>query len=980
MSQPSKTGQHTQAKPSETIDNPSSPKAETPQPDLGGTVDFSVKPVTADPTATVDLDSEQKLNDTSKQLDKPALAATFDSDVGAQPGSDFHTEGNLFVGGKTLVKPDADGDGAGSGPERPVVAGYEILGELGRGGMGVVYKALQTKLNRIVALKMVLAGAHAGKDQLARFNLEAQAVAHLQHPNIIQIYEVGEHSGLPYFSLEFIDGGSLSDKTEGKPQEPLEAADMIERLARAMQHAHEHGIVHRDLKPMNVLLMRDGTPKITDFGLAKRLEGESSSQTRSGAILGTPSYMAPEQAMGEIEKIGPLTDVYALGAMLYELVTGRPPFLAATPMDTVIQVTKDEPVPPTQLQPKLPRDVETICLKCLQKEQLKRYTSAGELADDLHRFLQGETILARPVSTPERLWRWCRRNPRTASLSAAVAILLLFSSIVSSAAYLQIRQQKSEIERERNSAVEARNLAQQNAELARQKAEDEKIARDLADKSAEAALKAQLEAEENAKVAVDQGSLAINTLYNVVTKVQNQLREQPGAGMQKLRQDLLSDAMQGLRNVVNTATGSAIVGRTRAAAFQRMGDIARELGNSEEALTHYRESQTIIEGMYRQNPELIANVFNLGTILEKLGDVSSQLEDLSIARDYYRRSLEHRLVLRQMELKDPKVTAKMVSDSLGRAYLKQGELALSVGDPPSAWNSIQQYLELQEGKRFDSVVAVLTASKQEKGLTKSYPSGFVMLLGQLSFRLNEPNTACEFYEIGVRMNEESLNRNPFDHNLRRSVASAYGALGDLELQQEEPDLAKSHYLRAYEIYQAILAEDPETAVNRRNASMSHYRLATVALVIEDNTAAQHHFEECLKLRDELAKADPRNSHKLIDLMISLSRCGRHKEAADMAERLCPRAEQDPSILFNIACGYALCFGAVAEGRQNGGELTADDRTSQASYTASALNAIDQAIQQGYRDVVGLERDPDLAPIRSNPQFIQFITSLKKSQN
>jgi tRNA A-37 threonylcarbamoyl transferase component Bud32 len=313
----------------------------------------------------------------------------------------------------------------------PVVPGYEILGELGRGGMGVVYKARQTKLGRLVALKMILAGAHAGEDERRRFLTEAEAVARLQHPNIVQIHEIGEADGHPFFSLEFCPGGSLADQLDGTPLPPGKAAALVETLAGAVQAAHEAGVVHRDLKPANVLLLADGTPKVTDFGLAKKLD-DAAGQTASGAIMGTPSYMAPEQAEGKGKQIGPAADVYALGAVLYELLTGRPPFKAATAFDTVLQVVSEEPVPPGRLQQKLPRDLETICLKCLHKEPRKRYPSAAELADDLGRFAKWEPIRARPVGRVERSWRWSRRNPAVAGLLAAVALTQLLGTGVAS--------------------------------------------------------------------------------------------------------------------------------------------------------------------------------------------------------------------------------------------------------------------------------------------------------------------------------------------------------------------------------------------------------------------------------------------------------------------------------------------------------------------------------------------------------------------
>jgi serine/threonine protein kinase len=303
----------------------------------------------------------------------------------------------------------------------PTVTGYDILGELGRGGMGIVYKARQVKLNRLVALKMVLSGQHAGRDDLLRFRTEAEAVASLQHLNIVQIYEVGDQDGCPYFSLEYVTGGSLEDKLDREALLPAAAAaQLLETLARAVHAAHQRGIIHRDLKPANVLLTSDGVPKITDFGLAKRLDAPG--QTSTGSVMGTPSYMAPEQAEGKTRELGPAVDIYALGAILYELLTGRPPFLGATPLDTLHQVRHQEPVPPRQLQPKVPRDLETLALKCLRKEPRHRYASAAALADDLGRFLRGEPIQARPVSRLVRGWRWCRRKPSQAALAGVSAL------------------------------------------------------------------------------------------------------------------------------------------------------------------------------------------------------------------------------------------------------------------------------------------------------------------------------------------------------------------------------------------------------------------------------------------------------------------------------------------------------------------------------------------------------------------------------
>src|SRR3954469_4547870 len=244
------------------------------------------------------------------------------------------------------------------------VPGYEIEAVLGRGNMGVVYKARHLKLKRIVALKMVLAGGHAGPHELARFRIEAEAVARLQHPNIVQIHEVGEAGGHPYCALEFVEGGNLAMKIAGEPLPARVTARLVHALARAMQLAHSRNVVHRDLKPANVLLAADGTPKITDLGLARQLDSDSG-ETQAGAVMGTPSYMAPEQASGRTHEAGPAADVYALGAILYECLTGRPPFKGETVVETLDQVRTQEPAPPSRLQKSVPLDLETICLKCL---------------------------------------------------------------------------------------------------------------------------------------------------------------------------------------------------------------------------------------------------------------------------------------------------------------------------------------------------------------------------------------------------------------------------------------------------------------------------------------------------------------------------------------------------------------------------------------------------------------------------------------
>jgi predicted Ser/Thr protein kinase len=315
------------------------------------------------------------------------------------------------------------------------VPGYEILRELGRGGMGVVYLARQEGLDRAVALKMILHGRHAGGDELGRFRAEAQSIARLKHPNIVQIYDFGAHDDLPYFAMEYCAGDSLARAFAERRPSPRDAAHLVARLARALGAAHAAGIVHRDLKPANVLMGDDGSPKITDFGLAKQL-GDDSGLTRSGTILGTPSYMAPEQAAGDVRSVGPAADVWALGAVLYDALTGRPPFRGATAAETLDQVRHQEPVSPRRLCPDLAPDLEAVALKCLEKHPGARYTRANDLADDLERWLRGEPVAAHRRGFLYRAGKRLRRHRwKVVASAAAVAALAIVWLALADAGY-----------------------------------------------------------------------------------------------------------------------------------------------------------------------------------------------------------------------------------------------------------------------------------------------------------------------------------------------------------------------------------------------------------------------------------------------------------------------------------------------------------------------------------------------------------------
>jgi serine/threonine protein kinase/tetratricopeptide (TPR) repeat protein len=606
---------------------------------------------------------------------------------------------------------DSDGPRAGRGSESRLrrVGDYVLLQELGRGGMGVVYKARDLKLNRLVALKMIRDARNATGQDFRRFLSEARAAARLDHPHIAPIYEIGEADGLPYFAMALVEGGSLKQRVAEGPLPPSVAAELLRQVAEAVQHAHDRGIVHRDIKPANVLLQRDEdgppgaaapdsastargssdgaggsaarlpVPKVVDFGLA-RVRGQEG-LTATGEILGTPSYMPPEQASGRGDDIGPLADVYALGAVLYCLLTGRPPFQAATEAETLRQVLDQDPVPPRQLNAGVPRDLQTVCLKCLEKDPTKRYPSAQALADDLDRFLAGEPILARPVGRLGRGWRWCRRKPVVAGLLALLALVIAGSLGGLSALYaLAVR--------ERARAEEAAAQANASATEARQRQAEADAERTHAETEGAKARKVSeylsgifrgadpLRLHEFTFVPVGRPGekLTAGDLLDQAAKKlgdDRELHDQPALraavmdaignayrslGLLEKAEPLLSGALELRRQ---TGAPAAEV----AASEHNLGWLYHDLGRYGKAEALYRSALEARRNLPEPDPLLVAQTqFNLAWLLTEWGDYVA-------AEDLFRQVLEARTAL----LGPGHREVGLVKAGLAALYLDKGE-------------------------------------------------------------------------------------------------------------------------------------------------------------------------------------------------------------------------------------------------------------------------------------------------------------------
>lgn len=686
-------------------------------------------------------------------------------------------------------------------PVEDFIGQYELLAEIGRGGMGVVYKARHEALKRVVALKVIKSGEHAHPQEIARFEAEAEAVAQLNHPGIVTIYEVGREAGRNYFSMEFVEGESLSARIAKGPLEGRIAAELCAGVCDAVACAHENGIVHRDLKPANVLLDSRDQPRVTDFGLAKQLDADSEI-TATGQILGTPSYMPPEQARGDASQIGPLADVYSIGATLYAMLTGRPPFRSSSPMETIFQVLQGDLIFPRRLDAKIPIDLETICVKCLEKDPSRRYQSAAEVAAELRRFLADEPIRARRIGPLARFWRLCRRYPVVSSLYALVLITLMAGVGVSS--YFAV-------------------LASQRATLLESAIEDEKQAKQAAQK---------------------QGKIALDTLETVVFHVDQELEGLPGSTA--VRKRILNKVLEELDQVAAKSRGNVDLNKgivhfqfaqmlrnvsegdagenSRAATeqFEASLQLLQSVNDSDAADDYSRLMQAVVRG-------------NLGDHLNRIGELKEGAEQLQIALESCR-ELAERHADEERYTGGLAVTLQwwaesLISQNKWREAKAAFEEAKQVSTPMyEKW-----------GDRIDVAVIHNTSL-----------SGLADCLNELG----EPKKAEAMYEEVLAIDHAMAEAAPLAINILTGMSITYERLGNLRIDRDDRAGAEEAYLKSIEACRKAVALDANNLEARLGLAYERDLIAREIYVPTARYAeARAALEEAAAIYSEVVAAD-----------------------------------------------------------------------------------------------------------------------------
>lgn len=895
--------------------------------------------------------------------------------IAADPGATLVPQSAAIAGnpGETLVNgpPELedyvetlnDGGSQGgmrvTGPAGKVIGDYEILSELGRGGMGVVYKARHRILKRTVALKMILAGAHSSGPALQRFLAEARAVAHLQHPGIVQIFDMGQQDGLPWFSLEFVDGSDLQKTLDGKPRDARSAASLVQTVCRAMQYAHDNGILHRDLKPANILLDSSGNPKVTDFGLAKEVDGEASGATRDGTIMGSPSYMPPEQARGQISAVTAKSDQYSMGAVLYQMLTARPPFITDRPLETVMQVINNDPVSPRQLQPAIPVDLETICLKALQKDPAARYESCAAMADDLQRYLNGEPIQARPISRLQRAWRWCRRNPRIAVPSGLAGLFIGLTAVISSWAWVVTSAQAAQI------ADEKKNVEQQRDEADRQKG----IAteqRDEAERQKVVANQQKAKAEENEALARRQANLALQNIQFVLTETDAKLKQQ--AGMSEVRIAVLEAVSKKWDELDIELTGGL-----RGEAIPTLMALRQQIGTAFVELDRLAEADREFSRLYDMSAERIAlkgrtdsarsNRAKIGLVWTPVkkrlsGDPAAALGLLEESEKLARECLaDPQPQPGSPSLQETQELLAAILQDKGVESLHQGRLAEA---EKSFSESLQLMAAVLQSIRSAPDFAGLSENEKDTRTAARQINHDKMALGlaYICMRLGRTEESLGLYDRAIAGRREIYERRSTMLPLKLELAGHLGNYGQSLLWIGQLDKAMPVIRESLVLFEEVYAADPQKADYKRQLSTALYRMATLRDLQGESAEAASLQERCRALRQELvdASSDEKNQ---INLMLIDARCGLADPTRKLADELGAVSAKNGELHLERARALAqLSRHVPAEAR--------------AALVADALTALERAAGEGFADPFRVKSEPDLEPLRSEARFLSAV--------
>lgn len=776
--------------------------------------------------------------------------ATLDS----TDGGDAHSKPVIRSGAISVQKELSYDDGAtldsgqgtsvGAGTSVPSAPdGYEVLSTLGKGGMGIVYKARHVPLNRVVAIKMIISGAQASAEQISRFQREAEAAAHLSHPNIVSVYEVGEHNGLPYFSLEFVDGKTVSDLMKETTFTAKRAAELLIPVSRGVEYSHQMGVLHRDLKPQNILLTEDGTPKVADFGLAKRLDDDNDQdKTREGVILGTPGYMAPEQARVS-DKVGPQTDVYALGCILYYLMTGRPPFTAPTPFETVRQLLLYEPVAPSKLQTGLDKDLETICLKALEKDTSKRYASAAEFADELQRFVDGTPIIARPITSRERLWKWCKRNPRVATLSGLAASLLmclLFGGIIS-------------------------------AIVINQKKKAEQVAR--------------AEAEENAKLADDQAELAIDSTRLILYEAKEFFESKPE--LRPLRENMIGSILEGVERLHTDRYAHDVQGTFAASADSQLGQIYYEAGAFDKAIAKLLDAERQLVALNAEGKLFNADVSQMNITLA-LGDTYRAVGELNHAEEQYLSLEKQRKAYFQ---RNPDLDAMAARQSMAQAFGRLASIYSSLGKPKKSMDYMLQSIKVRR-EAYEQDSTNLSAAEELAGALRSLSANYEKS-GETEKMLDASRQALQLQAKAA----EAKSDMPSLHNTALSQKILARQYLVLDMNRESQSLLSD---ATATLEQLLLTAGDDQRIQAQAADAYYWQGVALERLNEDALPSFRRNEELL--RQLIAKSANINNRG--SLLKNLARAGRTEEAITLADEIAASPDKMMNCGY-AACGYAL---------------------------------------------------------------------------